>query len=284
MKQIDKHGEISPHKYHNIWVCLFLVMVTLAVYWQVTDHDFINFDDDKYVTDIRQVQAGLGKESILWSFSFSDKEKTYWHPLTWLSHMLDCELYGLNPGMHHLSNLIFHIASSLLLFWTFKLMTGALWRSFFVAALFALHPLNVESVAWISERKNVLSTFFWMLTMMSYVYYCRRPVFFRYLLTLLLFTLGLLAKPMLVTLPFVLLLLDYWPLGRIRFLRVKNGHKDEANRFISRIVGSSIFRLLLEKVPFLVLSGISIYISMESLQHIDVIISTQSAISATCPL
>ncbi len=243
----------------DILVCLFLVLTTLAVYWQVGDHEFVNFDDDLYVTENYHVQRGLTLENINWAFSFTDKEKTYWHPLTWLSHMLDCQLYGLSPGMHHLTNLVLHIVSTLLLFLVFNRMTGALWRSAFIAALFALHPLNVDSVAWVAERKNLLSTFFWMLTMLAYVRYTERPGIYRYLLTFLVFALGLLAKPMLVTLPLVLLLLDYWPLGRVRF--GQSGGE-----------GSIAFRLILEKVPLLALSVVSIFLSSLSLHRAGAVV------------
>ena len=163
----------------DLLVCLLLVLSILAVYWQVRNHDFINLDDNVYVTDNNHVQAGINLDSIIWAFSLEDKDKTYWHPITWLSHMLDCQLYGMSPGMHHSTNLIFHIANTILLFLVFRRMTGELWKSALVAALFGLHPLNVESVAWVSERKNVLSTFFWILTMSAYVRYSERPGFYR---------------------------------------------------------------------------------------------------------
>jgi len=142
-------------------------MVTLAVYWQVTAHEFINFDDPDYITQNHHVQAGLTKKSIVWALGFSDQERTYWHPITWLSHMLDCELFGLNPGKHHLINLILHLANGLLLFWVLNKFTGAFWRSTFVAALFLLHPINVDTVAWAAQRKNVLSTFIWIPTLQA---------------------------------------------------------------------------------------------------------------------
>jgi len=238
--------------------CLFLGLITLAVYWQVIDHEFINYDDPLYITDNPYVQAGLSLETIEWSFNFTDKDQTYWHPLTWLSHILDCQLFGLNAGMHHLTNVILHVLNSVLLFLVFKRMTGALWKSFFVGALFALHPLNVDSVAWVAERKNVLSAFFWMLTMLSYAHYSDRPGLYRYLMTLLAFALGLLAKPMLVTLPFVLLLLDYWSLGRLRQPTIP-----------------STFRLFIEKAPFLVLSGAAVYLSASSVEGFDTLISME---------
>jgi len=238
----------------DLLICLFLGLIALVVYWQVINHEFINYDDPTYVTDNHHVQAGLTLESLTWSFGFT-REGTYWHPLTWLSHILDCQLYGLNPGMHHLTNLILHMASSIFLFLVLGRMTGALWKSAFVAALFALHPLNVDSVAWVAERKNVLSTFFWMLTMLTYAYYSKRPNPYKYLLTFFCFALGLLAKPMLVTLPFVLLLLDYWPLGRLRSPTIP-----------------SAFRLALEKVPFFVLSGVGIYLSASSVEGLGTVI------------
>ena len=196
-------------------VSLFLVIAILTVYWQVQGHEFINYDDPSYVSKNPHVQTGLTLEGIAWSFT--SMRAGNWHPLTWLSHMLDIQLYGMNPGRHHFTNVIFHIANTLLLFLVFRRMTESLWRSGFVAAMFALHPLHVESVAWVAERKDVLSTFFWMLTMLSYVWYVDHPGRNRYLLVLLLFILGLMAKPMLVTLPFVLLLMDYWPLKRLQF-------------------------------------------------------------------
>jgi tetratricopeptide (TPR) repeat protein len=249
-------------KIHNdILVCLLLVLATAAVYGQVRSHAFVNYDDTQYVSENLYVRSGLSLKSISWAFSFSFKDRTYWHPLTWLSHMLDCQLFGLRPGAHHLTNLFFHIANSLLLFLVFKRMTESFWRSAFIAALFALHPINVDSVAWVAERKNVLSTFFWILTMLTYAYYSKQPSIFKYFLVLLTFALGLLAKPMLVTLPFVLLLLDYWPLGRLRF----GGPAGERSPIVS---------LVLEKVPLLVLALISIYLASLSLQKGEVIIST----------
>ena len=192
-------------------VCLALAAVTAALYWPVTGHDFINYDDHQYILDNPHVVSGLTWSGFLWSFQCGYMSN--WHPLTWISHMIDCNLYGLNPGGHHLTNLLFHVANSLLLFLLFNRMTGSLWRSAFVAALFAWHPLHVESVAWAAERKDVLSTFFWILAMMAYVQYCRKPGRCAYGLALVMFALGLMSKPMVVTLPFVLLLMDFWPLN-----------------------------------------------------------------------
>ena len=189
-----------------------LILMILSVYWQVTGHEFTTYDDDVYVTKHHTIKNGLTLPAIGWAFTGTHGGN--WHPLTSLSHMLDCQLYGLNPGMHHLTNVFFHMANTLLLFFVFRKMTDAIWKSAFVAALFAVHPLHVESVAWVAERKDVLSTFFWMLTMGAYAWYVKRPGIQRYLWVLICFGLGLMAKPMLVTLPFVLLLLDYWPLRR----------------------------------------------------------------------
>ena len=241
----------AKHKIFNIrydfLICLFLVIAILAVYWQVRNYSFVNYDDPQYVTKNHNVQAGLTLESITWSFTAVQTGN--WHPLTWISHMLDCQLYGMNPGRHHLTNVLLHILNSLLLFLVFMRMTGKLWQSGFVAALFALHPLHVESVAWIAERKDVLSTFFWMLSLWGYLRYVERPGACRYLLLLLLFILGLMTKPMLVTLPFVLLLLDYWPLNRFQ-----SGSSGDGNHSVQR---PSDFGLLWEKIPLFFLSAVS---------------------------
>jgi protein O-mannosyl-transferase len=215
----------------KIAICIFLVVSTFAVYSQVQNHEFINYDDDIYVTKNEYVKAGLTQESIRWAWTASFNGN--WHPMTWLSHMLDTQLFGHSPTGHHLTNLFLHIANALLLFLIFLRMTGALWQSGIVAALFALHPLNVESVAWVAERKNVLSTFFWLLTMWAYIHYAQKTNLKRYSLVILFFAMGLMSKPMLVTLPFVLLLLDYWPLGRLQ--------------------AGTVSRLVYEKIPLLVL-------------------------------
>jgi len=203
----------------------------------------------EYVRENEHVKDGLTHDSIIWAFTTGCGAN--WHPLTWLSHELDCELFGVEPGAHHLTNLLFHLINTLLLFWFLKGMTGAVWRSAFVAAAFALHPLHVESVAWISERKDVLSTLFWMLTMAAYLRYVnQRGSLGWYLLALLAFAVGLTAKPMLVTLPFVLLLLDYWPLERFQ-----NGQLDEGSNDRNR--KHTFFYLVREKVPFFALSAAS---------------------------
>lgn len=189
------------------------MLASLLTYWQIIHFDFVAFDDPLYVTENSKAQDGLTYKGIAWAFTTFHASN--WHPITWLSHMLDCEIYGLIPMGHHWTNLQLHIANTLLLFFILQQMTGALWRSAFVAALFALHPLHVESVAWVAERKDVLSTFFGMLTILPYIRYVIKRNIFIYFLVLILLSLGLMAKPMLVTLPFVLLLLDFWPLGRL---------------------------------------------------------------------
>ena len=180
-----------------------LVLTTIIAYEPLRHNDFVIYDTDKYVVSNPQVNAGLSRESVKWAFF--RYHKSNWHPLTWLSHMLDCELFQLNPLGHHLTNLLLHLANTLLLFWILLKMTKALWCSSLVAALFALHPLHVESVAWVAERKDVLSSFFWMLTIVAYLRYTQRPGIIRFLPVFLALGLGLMAKPMLVTLPFVLL-------------------------------------------------------------------------------
>jgi tetratricopeptide (TPR) repeat protein len=204
-------------------ICLALAILTVITFWSLKDCGFINFDDNIYVYENASVQSGLNANSIKQAFSSELTKVGHWHPLTWLSLMLDHQIFGLNPSGYHLINLFFHVMNTLLLFLILRRMTKALWPSAFVAALFAIHPLHVESVAWIVERKDVLSTFFWMLTLGAYSYYVENRGFRRYALVLLFFVLGLMAKPMLITLPFVLLLLDYWPLQR--FGEIKPEHK-----------------------------------------------------------
>ncbi|MGA2783023.1 MAG: tetratricopeptide repeat protein [Smithella sp.] len=203
---------ISPGR-QKLIVYLVLTVVTLAVFWQVNQCDFV-FDDSAYVTENSHIQSGITLDGFLWAFS--TKYTGLWNPLVWLSVMFDYQLHGLNAGGYHLTNLILHVMSALLLFWLFNRMTGAIWRSAFVAALFVLHPLHVESVAWVAERKDVLSAFFWMLTLCLYVYYTEKPVISRYLLVLLCFVCALMSKPMVITLPVVMILLDYWPLDRLQ--------------------------------------------------------------------
>jgi len=228
-------------------ICLALIVAILSVYWQVTGNQFVTFDDYTYVAGNPNVRAGLTKQSLIWSFTKFHSGN--WHPITWISHMFDCEMFGLKPGMHHLTNLIFHIANTLLIFLVFGKMTGALWRSAVVAALFAFHPLHVESVAWVAERKDVLSTFLWMLTMWAYIRYSGRPSLARYILILIFFILGLMSKPMLVSLPFVMLLMDYWPLGRLQ----SRLPEKEVRLKLTRL---PLFRLILEKIPLFALAAV----------------------------
>jgi len=229
------------------------MVATFCIYWQVQDHEFVSFDDPIY-TQNPNFKAGFTSESFKWAFTTMDSED--WSPVNWLSHMLDYQLYGMHPKGHHLTNLFFHIANALLLFMVLHRMTGALWQSGFVAAMFAFHPLNVESVAWVAERKNVLSTLFWLLTMWAYIHYAAKPTIKRYGLVFLFFTLGLMSKVMLVTLPFALLLLDYWPLRRLKFEQERGGNETSEKNTARR---SEVFRLVLEKIPlFLLTTGLSI--------------------------
>ncbi len=230
-------------KKQTFGIYIFLVVITLAAYRQVHQFEFINFDDIVYVTQNHYVQSGLTFDGIRWAFSTLHAE--FWHPLTWLSLMIDYQIYGSNAGGFHVTNLIFHILSTLLLFWLFHRMTGAVWKSAFVAALFAIHPLHVESVAWVSERKDVLSVFFWMLTLCFYIYYSEKTDFKRYLLVFISFLFALLSKPMVVTLPVIMILLDYWPLRRF------NLHKHNV-----------ILWQCKEKAPFIILSAIFTIISV----------------------
>lgn len=199
-----------------VLLCMALVVVILAVYTQVGSHQFLSFDDDVYVTSNSHVTGGITGKNITWAFTCLDAETGNWHPITWLSHMADVQFFGINPRGHHLTSVVMHTVSSLLLFILLLRSTGSLWQSSFVAALFALHPLHVESVAWVAERKDVLSAFFWFLTLFCYTEYVARLKLTPYLLTLFFFILGLLSKPMLVTLPITMLLMDFWPLDRYR--------------------------------------------------------------------
>jgi len=247
----------------KVLICVLLVLATFAIYSQIQDHEFINFDDDLYITNNLNVQAGLTSESVEWAFTTFTLGN--WFPVTWFSHMLDYQLYGLHAKGHHLTSLFFHITNSLLLFLILFRMTGAIWQSAFVAAIFAFHPLNVESVSWAAERKNVLSALFWLLTMWAYIHYAAKPTIKSYGLVFLFFTLGLMSKPMLVTLPFVLLLLDYWPLRRLKF-----GQERESNEVLEKNIAkkSEVLQLVLEKIPlFLLTTGLSIitFIAQKSL-------------------
>ncbi|MCE5211250.1 MAG: tetratricopeptide repeat protein, partial [Deltaproteobacteria bacterium] len=221
----------------TIIIYVLLAVVTFTAYWQVNRYDFINLDDDVYVINNLHIQSGITLEEIRWAFNTTYAD--FWHPLTWLSLMLDYRFYGLHAGGYHVTNLILHIMSTLLLFWLFRRMTGAIWKSAFVAALFALHPFHAEAVVRISQRKEALCAFFWMLTLCLYVYYTEKQTIKRYLLVLCGFILALLSKPMAVTLPLILILLDYWPLGRFH---AKKDHW--------------VLRQLKEKMPLFFLSAV----------------------------
>jgi Flp pilus assembly protein TadD len=236
----------------SIGICALLVALVWIVFAQTLHHDFVNFDDNKYIYENAQVSRGLSYDGLMWAFTRVHSEN--WHPLTTISHMLDCQLYGLNAGGHHLTNVLLHSIAVVLLFLVLQQMTGALWRSAFVGALFAIHPMHVESVAWIAEHKDVLSAVFFMLTLAAYARYARAPTVSRYVLLLILFACGLMSKPMLVTLPFVLLLLDYWPLNRSQPPARQSGsarsevrgQKPKAKTWLS---------LFAEKIPLFVLSA-----------------------------
>jgi hypothetical protein len=228
-------------KIQKLLIYFLLATITLAVYWQVKQFDFVNFDDNLYITGNPVIQSGITWEGIRWAFE--TKYFGLWNPLVWVSFMLDHQLYGLKAGGYHMTNVILHILSTLMLFWLFSRMTKEIWKSAFVAALFALHPLHVESVAWIAERKDVLSAFFWMLTLCLYVRYTEKPAAIRYMPVLFSFVLALLSKPMVVTLPVMMILLDYWPL----------------KRFETRD-GNPLLWQLKEKLPFFLLSIIAVSI------------------------
>lgn len=230
-------------------MCLLLVVATLALYNPVNRHPFVNYDDDRYITENPHVHNGLTWRTITWAFTAT--EQGNWHPLTWLSHALDYQLFHQNPAGHHFTSLLIHAANAVLLFLFLMYATRRLGPSLFVAALFALHPINVESVAWVAERKNVLCTFFFFATLIAYCWYARQPDWRRYLVFAGLFLLGLMSKPMVITLPFVLLLLDYWPLGRIR-----GGHADATAAPLSKLV--------VEKLPLIALSAASAVITMQA--------------------
>ncbi len=225
-------------------VCIFLVLAVLVVFGQTAGFGFVNYDDQMYVYENPVVQKGLTLKGTLWALTYG--KIGHWHPLTWLTHMADCQVYGLWAGGHHLTNVALHAVTAALLFLVLRALTGALWRSAFVAALFAVHPLRVESVAWIAERKDVLSGMFFMLTLWAYMDYARQPSRRRYWAVALLYAFGLLCKNMLVTLPFVLLLLDWWPLGRMEPM--------EGRKAGPQSPGIPFWRLVREKIPLLLLS------------------------------
>ena len=264
-----------PAKYQPALIPLFLLLVTLGTFWPVLKHNFVKYDDDKYVTENPHVTGGITLRSVVWAFT---KPHFYmWHPVTSLSHLLDYELFGLNPSGHHLTSLLFHIANVLLLFFVLKKLTGAVWPSAFVAAIFGVHPLQVESVAWVAERKNVLSAFFWLLTIAAYIKFAERPSIGRYLLVVLTFSLGLMAKPVVVTLPCVLLLLDYWPLQRLQWHRQSQGESSlppTSAKPCRRQL--SFWRLLAEKIPLFILTAVVSAITYIAQQRGGVVLELES--------
>jgi protein O-mannosyl-transferase len=251
----------------DLLIYLGLTMAILVVYWPVSHFKFINYDDNAWITENPYVRGGLTLRGVGWAFTNFTYD--HWMPLTWLVRMLECQLFGLNSGAHHLVNVLLHIANTLLLFSLLNSMTRAPWRSGFVAALFALHPLHVESVAWVTELKDMLSTCLWMTTICAYVSYVRRlnihsfssRVFYGLALTS--FALGLMAKPMVVTLPFVLLLLDYWPLGRTRWVKLP----------ISEVKQRPLSQLVKEKLPFLALTVVSSVVTFRAQRVAGAIVS-----------
>ncbi|HUN56232.1 MAG TPA: hypothetical protein VMU29_13860 [Smithella sp.] len=277
-----QNNEPPHYKSYKYIIIILLIVASCAAFGRLAGSEFINHDDQAFVTENSYVQSGITLDGIRWAFSTSYYGG--WVPLSWLSYMFDYQFYGLNASGYHVTNLILHILSALLLFWLFTRMTGAIWKSAFVAALFALHPLHVESVAWISERRDVLSAFFWMLTLCLYVYYAEKPVIKRYLLVLFSFFCALMSKSMVVTLPVVMILLDYWPLNRLQSQKAKTSLTDvmplsthqsiqeteskkeapteNTSRAVARklpetrIAGIIPLWQLWEKIPFFVLSAV----------------------------
>jgi tetratricopeptide (TPR) repeat protein len=259
-------------------ICCLLIVITAAAYWRVYQFSFIpSYDDGPYVTQNSHVQAGLTWSNLVWALKATVDAN--WHPVTLLSHMADCQLFGLAPAGPHLTNLALHILNVVLLFWVLQLSTAMVWRSAFVASLFALHPLNVESVAWVAERKNVLSTMFFLLAIWAYIWYAYAPNWKRYLTVAALFALGLMSKPMLVTFPFVLLLLDFWPLSRWKHRPPASttdavaGGAGLGGNLAERFASRPTRDLVLEKVPLILLSVVSSLLTLRA----------QSADSAVAP-
>src|SRR6266487_6089798 len=244
------------------FACLVLVAITWLVFGQTLGHDFVDFDDHWYVYENPSITRGLSVDGVIGAFTHAHAGN--WHPLTTILHMLDCQLFGLKAGGHHFTNVLLHSIGVVLLFLVLRQMTDGLWQSAFVAALFAIHPLHVESVAWISERKDVLSALFFMLTLFAYVHYARAPSVRRYPAVAFVFALGLMSKPMLVTLPFMLLLLDYWPLERFEKPSLAKS-KSKSRSWLDR--QSLPRQLILEKIPLLALSAISSIVTFLAQRH-----------------
>lgn len=261
----------SSDRLRALLICFALIGICFIAYQQLRSNDFVNWDDNEYITENPNVRGGISLQNIKWAFT--ERNVSYWHPLTWLSHMLDCELFDLKPAGHHLMSLMIHAANSLLLFVLLKKTTGAFWKNAFVAALFAIHPINVDSVAWAAERKNVLSGLFMMLTLLAYVRYCRKPSLSGYLLVALLFVAGLLTKTSLAVLPFAFLLLDYWPLKRIGFDKTGQAAPDKLG--IPPGLPRQVRFLIVEKIPLFVLSAASACTSFLMLRQRGITIATE---------
>ncbi len=257
-------GSFLAGKNLNAALCLLLAAATFALYSPVLGHGFVMWDDQPYVTQNPHIADGLAWSTFKWAFTST--EASNWHPLTWLSHALDYQLFALNPMGHHLDSILIHSLNVALLFLLLAWVTKRIGPSLLVAALFAVHPLNVESVAWVAVRKNLLSTFFFFLTIAAYVWYVGKTSWRRYLLVVALFALGLMAKPMVITLPFVLLLLDYWPLERMSWEKTQSGLSDSKGSGLCLAARVRFSRLLIEKLPLLLLSAASAWITMKAQQ------------------
>ena len=242
-------------------ICLFLAVAVWLVFGQTLGHAFVNYDDDVYVYKNPRITSGLNIQAIIWAFTHSHAYN--WHPLTTISHLLDCQLFALRPAGHHLTNVVLHSLTAVLLFLVFYKMTGAIWRSGFVAAVFAIHPLRAESVAWVAERKDVLSGLFFMVTLAAYLRYARKPSLASYLLVVFVYALALMSKPMVVTLPVILLLLDYWPLGRFSPQTPQTRRRKQQTPDREPVAR----KLILEKLPFFVLAGLSSFATLSIQSH-----------------
>ncbi len=258
----------NQEKRIKLLICFGLVVLTFAAYSPILHNGFVNYDDDVYITENPSVTSGITKDSIVWAFT--ESHSFMWHPLTTLSHMLDYQFFGLKAPWHHFVNLLFHIINALFVFWIFSNLTGTIWPIAFIAAVFALHPVQVESVAWAAERKTVLSGLFWFLTIAVYLWYTKRPGIERYILLFLMYGLCIMTKPVVVTLPFVLLLMDYWPLERVKwdYNRQTSNPKPVPLKISAPL-------LIAEKVPLFLLSGILAIITMTSQQSGNVVASLE---------
>ena len=252
------HPNVLASSKRQAWIlALVLAVTTLAVYYPASHYPFVNYDDDAYVTQNAHVQSGLSWDTVRWAFT--TYEFVNWHPLTWISHALDYQMFQLDSGGHHDTSVVLHVLNALLLFWVLLRATGAAGPSFVVAALFALHPINVESVAWIAERKNLLSTLFFLLALGAYTSYTRKPGVIRYVVVAALFALGLMSKPQVITFPFVLLLWDYWPLQR---MFAEHTGSSPGNPAASP--GKSFSRLVLEKLPLFAICAASAVVTVRA--------------------